>query len=249
MSGTRKGIRRSGALLRYTVAVLVLLLGGVPPVAAGAAPVSKVPANPQVIDVAGDANHLNDQGTSEGGGTGGAWIPSAARVGDIAVGNVDPAADVLGLWFDHDDTLLTASIWIAAEPKSRTSLLYRVFASPGEGPRAMDQRGCFWFFVHLRGAQVQTHFGQASARVEEVCYTGTRARAEAGVETLEDGSSIVQISVKRAALDPAFGDGARLERPFVQVRHWISTPFVAEGYPAGQLDSTPRGRSYILRRR
>ena len=209
-----------------SVAVMAaLVISGFTAPSAGAA--TEVPATLQIVDPAGDANFLNDQGFA---GTGVSVQGNPVVVPDTddntTPRDVGSASDFLGVWFSTTADKVNAHILTEAPPPATQGLVYRVHTNPGEGSLARNATGCLWFEAYIAGVepnsgQKTTYQGASSGRLRDLCdgFAGgaTIIDAEFAIEELEDGRGLTTVSVDRS-VSPKFATGEQIISPYAEVR-------------------------------
>ncbi len=199
------------------------------------------PLKPNIRDVAGDANFVNDQGLSEGVWTPIGEVPGAGpRFGDVHAASVMAAGDVLAAWFSNNAQTISAHIHTAAMPDPSDGLFFRVFANPD--PAAGSARGCIAFVGIPRGTTIGTYQGRDLAFARDYCGRYLRhVDGRLTVQELEDTSSIITITVPRTF--KGFATGAEFARPLAHSRIAVG----ALGRADAQVDSTARGTTYRIK--
>lgn len=162
----------------FGVAVLCLSLASLPATAG---------SKPQIEDVLGDANFVNDQGTGDG------------SFGDFNQADAGTVSDLTGVTFTNDAKNLYVTISTEAAPPAATGIGYRVRVNPDGAGGAY----CLFFEAFFPGANNILTGGKAQVRDE---CTG---------ETTEVQMLGTQIIVPRK-LSKAFAKGAKLTAPQAQ---------------------------------
>jgi hypothetical protein len=210
----------------WAVATATALVAGVfvaVPITAEAAP--KVPAKPNIVDPAGDANYLNGQGFEESQGD------------NVTPADVGSLSDILAVWFTHDADKVNAHIQTEAAPSgTNASIFFRVMVDPvGEDP------DCLRFQGATAGL---TSTSEPFGSLRDLCGDADETYTE-GIEfTIETGpkeSGLYTISVPRST-HPAFANGTKLLAPTAHSRNYL-----ADAVTAPQIDNTKPGTDYVLR--
>ena len=118
-------------------------------------PISAAP-KPQIEDVLGDANFVNDQGTGDG------------SFGDFAGADAGTVSDLTGVTFSNDKKMLYIQIDTEAAPPATTGIGYRVRTNPDDAGNY-----CLLFEAFHPGANnaltsAKGHFIDACADAEPV---------------------------------------------------------------------------------
>lgn len=248
-----------------TLGAMSLVMTALPAHAATA-----VPAVVQIEDPLNDANFLNDQDSA--GGT------PAAGQGDHTLPACPPSpapcdgatvSDLLKVWYSNTKDTVSIHILTERPPPAISTIYYRVAASPGEGPVAADTRGCLnWRFIFggkSPAVNGQTHDvstyrdedptkGTDYFEFEDTCNGDGEieiAKDQVTVETLEDTTGIVTMTVPRSA-SPLFGKGAKIASPYaisrlVAGKKGETLPYFGGSFfSAGTGDTTKRGTDFAL---
>lgn len=189
-----------------------------------------VPAEPNITDVSGDGNGLNDQGF------GGLCVQAPAcvpEVGDNSAGGIG-AADILAVWFTNTDTTVSAHILTTFPPPNNTpgvGLIYRIHLNDN----------C----TYLQGlVPSKTYAGAQKANVREFCgQTGTTEGGEISIAALEDGKGVTTLTYP-LGLHPALVMDATLATPFASATAAVGTDSPALYAP--RLDDTKVGTDYTI---
>ena len=209
---------------RATVLLITgLFLATLPGSTSGAAGIARVPDKALIEDPAGDANYLNSQRL-------------VIRNGDHATPvDASAAADILKVWFTHDDETVTAHIQTEAPPTSSDpAYVFRVHVNPG------GDFNCLWFqFTTAGTGNTKGPFGILWDTCDEsfVFFRGVRLKTTPG----PGGTAVHSLSVSRD-LFPTFNPGGVLGTPYATVRNYH-----ADGeFTAPQIDDTAEGADYRL---
>lgn len=162
----------------FGIAVLCLSVAALPATAG---------SKPQIEDVLGDANFVNDQGTGDG------------TFGDFNQADAGTVSDLTGVTFTNDAKNLYVTLATEASPPAATGIGFRVRVNPDGTGGAY----CIFFEAFFPGAN--NVLTAAKAQVRDDC-TG---------ETTEVQVLGTQIVVPRS-LNKAFGKGAKLTAPQAQ---------------------------------
>ncbi|MDQ3954838.1 MAG: hypothetical protein M3285_04730, partial [Actinomycetota bacterium] len=213
----------SKRFLTVTMAA-AMLLSGLSALPAQAA--TEVPAVAQIEDPVDDANFINDQGQP---GVNVLGNPIVVPDSDDNKPPCPPApapcdgstvSDMIKVWFSAEGDKISAHILSQRPGPASTSILYRVFASPGEGEVGSSAVGCVRFELFLAGKEANTnqqttYRGDSFAVMRDVCNIGsglsTAVAAEYTIEELEDRTGITTITVPRSS-SPLFAE-AGLTKP------------------------------------
>ena len=169
---------------------------------------TEVPATPNVTDLKGDANFINDS-TAPGLGKGTETPADASTIGDILAG-----------WFSADAAKVHAHIQVEAVPPGGNGISYNFYAAPGEGSAGANTVGCLRFWLVLPGTNPGggSYQGAPIVKLHDRCNTGGNVYAAPDAEFLieegPDGTGIVTISAPRD-LSPLFADGQTLSAPTI----------------------------------
>lgn len=183
-----------------------------------------LPAKPNVVDVAGDANHLYlvDQ-------------PGAVNRSE---------ADLLAAWFSSDGKSLTAHWRVASSPVDGDVAFSMRVNPPPDDPYAgtRNSRRCFLFAAVFPAPDdpwdPYAHAGQRCA--ESILDTRTNPH----LRTLPDGSVVISTTYAMRGGFP-FRRGDQLSRPYAISGVFTLIPnYGYEGVP--RIDSTPDGNDYLI---
>ncbi len=142
---------------------------------------------PQIEDIQGDANFINDQGTGDG-----------SSIGDQnATNGPGTVSDILAITFTNDKKFLLINIRTQAAPPAATAVGFRIRTNP-EGTAGAH---CLFFEVFYSGANNTITTPQGHVRNE---CTG---QANVPIEVLG-----TQLKIPRDAVD-GLGKGAKLTSP------------------------------------
>lgn len=201
--------------MRHVIFIVAGIAVAVAPTATGA----QVPPPPKIVieDPVGDANFINDQGTSDG------------TLGDaVTPGDVSEVTDLEAIGFSNDAKNLYVTIDTETSPPATQGVGFRVRVNP-DGPGGAY---CLVFEAFYPGAG--NDLTEAKGHVRDVC-----AASEAvPVQVL--GSMIV---VPRNSHE-ALGRGATLTAPQAQGFIYLGT--YPAGVPAPTSDTTKVGKDYKL---
>lgn len=236
-----------------TVPLAVMMaLSGLAALPAQAA--TEVPAVAQIEDPVDDANFVNDQGlagSSVGAGGQSVTVPDSddnkpACPPAPAPCDGSTVSDMIKVWFSTAGENISAHILTQRPGPASTSILYRVFASPGEGKVGSNAAGCVRFELFLAGKEAntsqQTTFrGDSFAVMRDVCNVGTGLAdaipAEYTIEALEDQTGITTITVPRSA-SPFFEEAALTKPQAEAVLFWGGEFGAPGGAPVGHRSVT-----------
>jgi hypothetical protein len=215
-------MRRRPLALVLTAALIGAVFTALPAKAA-----TELPAEPNIVDVFGDANYVNDQGAE---GTGITGVATAPGDGDHATGQDAASVSDLGaVWFTNDAE--TISVYIQTElphADNTLPLFYRVMADVGEGTN------CLWF-------QAATDAATGAATLRDTCTTAVATSdGEFALEEGPDGTGIVHLTFPLSA-HPALAVGNVLKTPNAHSRN--SVPGAVS---APQPDNTKKGADYTI---
>ena len=160
----------------------LLIVSTVPAGATG----SSIPAEPLVVDIAGDANALN-------------YL-------DIATPVQIPEADLLEAWFTNDRFTITAYWHLSAAPQKGDSVQLVMEANPDpdstavEAGRVSSKRGCLFFTVVFR--TVDAVPDDPYSAFADGCLYGPDVDprwfiAYPSIDELEDGTAIISARIPR----------------------------------------------------
>lgn len=197
-----------------------------------------VPAEPNIVDPAGDANFINGSTTNPAVGGDHTTPADASSLGDILAG-----------WFSHDASTVSAHIQVEAPPPGGNGSSYNVYAAPGEGSAGANATGCLRFWLVLPGTNPGggTFQGPVTAKLHDRCNTGGNIwdapDVQHSIAALEDGTGVVTITAPRE-LSPLFADGSVLTAP----RVLTASPTVGTtgGAVTPTVDDTLPGTDYTI---
>lgn len=181
-----------------------------------------VPPEPNVVDVAGDANYLADQDTA---------LPA----------QLTPEADLLDGWFTATRTHVIAHIHVAADPREAAmSMNYQIWANGSStgwfrGPGV----NCMVWASRFPGLTSTTTIGAVAA---DWCWNAAEVTIPMTVRKLKDGTCIMSMSAPRS-MTPALRSGRILKNPFMVSRQRFQTP---QGIYWQVVDMTETGRDYLI---
>jgi len=184
----------------------------------------EVPVEPNILDLFGDANYLNDQ---DPGSVNGISVPEN---GDNNTGQDAASVSDLGaVWFTNDATNISVHVQTELPHADNTlPLFYRVKVDPGQGSR------CLWF-------QGATDAATGTASLRDTCETAV-ATSE-GELTLEEGPDGTGVMTWKFPLSahPALEVGKVLATPLAHSRNSIGGVVTAP-----QVDNTKGGTDYTI---
>jgi hypothetical protein len=204
------------------------LIGGVLSVApANAAP--DIPATPNIVDPKGDANYLNDQGSST--------TPAGYQGDHVTPADAGSVSDVMAVWFGTTpDRLITYIQTEVKGPATASAYLFRIKVDPGSGTN------CLW----IQGVSSGPSAAGAGASVRDTCSGDTTTQSDVVPvwEDGPDGSGIFTIDLPREA-SAAFADGATLAKPILDVRNFTGA-YPSPSLTAPQIDGSAPGTDYLV---
>lgn len=155
-------------------------------VAGSLTPLSAAP-KPNIEDVLGDANFVNDQGTGDG------------SFGDFAGADAGTVSDLTAVTFSNDKKNLKISIETEAAPPATTGIGYRVRTNP-------DDAGTYCLVFEAFHPGANNVLTTAKAHFKDVCEGG---------EPVEVQVLGTQLVIPRSA-HKAFAKGGKLTAPQAQ---------------------------------
>lgn len=209
--------------LMLVVALVAGVIAALPARAATA-----IPDKPNIVDVDGDGNFLNDQGN--GGIVG--------HQGDNAGGPNLADADFHAVWFTNTADEISVHILTAWAPPN---------PSFGVNLRVQANDGCLRFQARIPSV---TFTGAELARVDDTCDTTIEpVEGKLTIEELDDERGITTLTFPLSA-HPALATGATLKAPFANSQLLVGeAPPNASGrccLTAPQIDNTLPGLDYMI---
>ena len=182
-----------------------------------------VPAVVNIEDPAGDANYLNGQGLEDEGD-------------QTTPADASSVADILKVWFSHDQDVIRAHILTEVPPPATASAyFFRVTAD------ASGDTNCLWFQIATTGPTNPTAT-EVTGSLRDLCGDANETFTEGITATIEetaDGQGISTVTVPRAT-HPALGDNLILGAPRAQARNFLGV------VTAPQVDDTRAGTDYTI---
>ena len=197
---------------------------------------SPIPARPNIVDIAGDANGIG--------------------FADVATPVQIPEADILEAWFTNDRTTITAHWHISAAPEVGDSIQLVMRGNPDpsasnpevpEVPRVTSRPRCLFFSVIYR--TVDTEPDEPYTAFTDGCLYGEDVPTEyfigkPKVTRLDDGTAIISGTFPRSETPALKG---KTVITGVNALTW-NADWIAGGRPTLKtLDSAPPGRDYKVR--
>jgi hypothetical protein len=185
-----------------------------------------VPAAPNIVDPAGDANYLNEGFVGAGQGGDHGTPADASSIGDI-----------LAVWFTHTAETISWHVQTEApHPSSGAAYWIEVNTNPAGGPRCLS-----WDMLMA----APTYQGDSFARVRDDCAATDSVFGEVVAEELADGTGVVTGTVPRSA-HALLADGSTLTEPVAFMRH-ATGPIPSVGtFIQPTIDTTAVGTDYTI---
>ncbi|MDP9068946.1 MAG: hypothetical protein M3N53_11480 [Actinomycetota bacterium] len=220
-------------------ALLALVAGGlhvVPAAAAAEGDPTVVPDVVQIEDPLNDANFLNDQDQAPNG------------QGDIVTpADAGSVSDLLKVWFTNTAEEVSAHILVERVPPASTTLLYRIYTSPGEGPEGKNSKGCLRFLAIIggktQGQDTSTYRGADYGALDDICNGTDEVVGKLTLEASGD-NGIITITGPRSA-SPLLKDGLSLTQPYA-VSKLVAGAEGQTYLSSATADNTKIGTDYAL---
>lgn len=205
------------------------------------APPPEVPAEPNIVDPAGDSNFINE-GTAAGLGHN--------HAGPAGVSTV---ADLFAVWLTHDAENVSVHFQTDGPPPATANgITYQLFIAPGSGSVGENTQGCLRFLVNIPAANANggTYQDEAWVRLVDRCNTGTSVFSDAVDGTFSiaagpDDTGITTITFPRSA-SPLLADGLTLTAPQARASSPTIGSHTAGLFASPSTDDTEVGTDYVL---
>lgn len=199
-----------------------------------------VPAAPNIVDPANDANFINE-GTAPGLGH-----------DNVTPADASTVADLLAVWFSNTTDEVSVHFQTQAAPPASNGITYQAFASPGEGSAGSSTQGCLRFLGNIPGSLPGggSYQDQPWIRLLDRCNVGTSifddsVEGEFVIEEGPDGTGITTFTFPRS-YSTLLATGQTLSTPTARG----SSPTVGShtnvGFATPSTDTTKPGTDYPL---
>jgi hypothetical protein len=178
---------------------------------------TEVPAEPNIVDPAGDANYINE-GTAPGAGHN--------HTGPTDAGTYP---DLLAVWFTHDAENISVHFQTEGKPPGPVfGLTYQAFTTPGEGSVGSNEAGCLRFLGNIPASNAGggTYQDDPFIRLVDRCNVGTSIFPRSYSPLLEDGEALTSPSARSS--QPTIGEHTNI------------------GFATPSTDTTEVGTDYVL---
>ncbi|MDQ3962575.1 MAG: hypothetical protein M3277_01455 [Actinomycetota bacterium] len=179
-----------------------------------------VPAEPNIVDPAGDANYINNNNTAGQSGNNHVTGPDASSL-----------ADILAVWLTNDAEKISIHVQTEA-PQPSSGAAYIVFF------RA-NADDCLLAEFAIAAPSYQ---GDSYAEVEDTCAGLDPADGEVVSVEGPDGTGIITATFPRA-YSASFADGAVIATPRIEMRNLTGGPVSLRG---PTIDNTDPGSDYTI---